>query len=99
MDKQKNTAARVQIEQQKDNQVNNKIPHSLLECKPIPDKFAVLTKKPRIMNGLSTKLLVIDRDNFRLALNGLYHASGAFFKLDRTNYQAAKHFLCSGVVA
>ncbi len=56
-------------------------------------QIAVLTKVPHEFNGFYTKLLVINRQDFRIEKCGLRHASGTFFKLDRTNFKVAKKFL------
>ena len=56
-------------------------------------KIAVLTEEPHEFNGFYTKLLVINRKDFRIEKRGLRHASGTFFKLDRSSLKIAKKFL------
>ena len=55
--------------------------------------IAVLTKESHEFNGFFTKLLVINREDFRIEKRGLRHTSGTFFKLDRSNFKVAKKFL------
>ncbi len=66
-----------------------------LSCKSKPPvmKIAVLTKELHEFNGFYTKLLVINRVDFRIEKRGLRHASGTFFKLNRSNFKVAKKFL------
>jgi len=56
-------------------------------------KIAILTEAPHEHNGFRTKLLEINRQNFRLEKRGVRHVSGTFFKLDRSNFKTAKQFL------
>jgi hypothetical protein len=56
-------------------------------------QIAVLTKEPHEFNGFYTKLLVINREDFRIEKSGLRHSSGTFFKLDHLNLEIAKKFL------
>jgi hypothetical protein len=56
-------------------------------------RIAILTKELHEFNGFYTKLLVINRKDFRIEKRGLRHASGTFFKLDRSNLKIAKKFL------
>jgi len=66
-----------------------------LSCKSKPPviTIAILTKIAYEHNGFYTKLLVINREDFRIEKRGLRHTSGAFFKLDRSNFKVAKKFL------
>lgn len=63
------------------------------KSKPSVITIAVLTKEPHEFNGFYTKLLVINLEDFRIEKHGLRHASGTFFKLDRSNFKVAKKFL------
>jgi hypothetical protein len=56
-------------------------------------KIAVLTQEPHEFNGFYTRLLVINREDFRIEKSGLRHSSGTFFKLDYSNFKTAKNFL------
>jgi hypothetical protein len=56
-------------------------------------QIAVLTEKPHEFNGFYTRLLVINREDFRIEKSGLRHTSGTFFKLDHPNFKVAKKFL------
>ncbi len=56
-------------------------------------KIAILTQKPYELNGFYTKLLVINRQDFRIEKHGIRHTSGIFFKLDRSNFKVTKQFL------
>ena len=56
-------------------------------------KIAVLTEEPHEINGFYTKLLVINREDFEIEKRGVRHASGIFFKLDRSSFKIAKQFL------
>jgi len=56
-------------------------------------KIAVLTEEPHEFNGFYTKLLVINREDFRIEKLGLRHSSGTFFKLDHSNFKVARKFL------
>ena len=56
-------------------------------------KIAILTQKPYELNGFDTKLLVINRQDFRIEKHGIRQTSGIFFKLDRSNFKVAKQFL------
>jgi len=56
-------------------------------------RIAVLTKEPHEFDGFYTRLLVINREDFRIENRGLRHVSGTFFKLDRSNFKIAKKFL------
>ena len=56
-------------------------------------KIAILTKKAYEVNDFYTKLLEINRQDFRIEKHGVRHASGTFFKLDSSNFKAAKQFL------
>ena len=71
-------------------------------CKSISEKIAVLTKKPRVVNGFKTRLLEINKQSFKLSKHGfkrgVRHVSGAFFVLDRPNYRKAAEFLCGVTV-
>lgn len=58
-----------------------------------PIEIAILTKKTYEVNGFYTRLLVINRKDFRIEKRGIKHASGIFFKLDRLNFKVAKQFL------
>ena len=59
----------------------------------IHSTIAVLTEKPHEFNGFYTRLLVINREDFRIEKSGLRHSSGTFFKLDHSNFERAKKFL------
>jgi len=61
--------------------------------KPAVMKIAILTQEPHEINGFYTKLIVINREDFRIEKRGLRHTSGIFFKLDRTNFKIARKFL------
>jgi len=50
-------------------------------------------KKRMSLMVFYTKLLEINRRDFRIEKHGVRHASGTFFKLDRSNFKAAKRFL------
>jgi hypothetical protein len=63
------------------------------KSKPAVMKIAVLTKEAHEFNGFYTKLLVINREDFKIEKRGLRHTSGTFFKLDRSNFKIAKQFL------
>ena len=56
-------------------------------------KIAILTEEAHELNGFHTKLLEINRQDFRIEKHGIRHASGIFFKLDRSNFSVAKQFL------
>ena len=56
-------------------------------------KIAVLTEEPHEINGFYTKLLLINRKDFKIEKRGVKHTSGTFFKLDRSNFKIAKKFL------
>ncbi len=56
-------------------------------------KIAILTKTAYELNGFYTKLLLINRKDFKIEKRGVKHASGTFFKLDRSNFKVAKQFL------
>lgn len=54
--------------------------------KPPAMKIAILTEEPHEFNGFYTRLLVINREDFRIEKSGLRHSSGIFFKLDHSNF-------------
>ena len=56
-------------------------------------KIAILTKTAYELNDFYTKLLVINRQYFRIEKRGVKHVSGTFFKLDQSNFKIAKQFL------
>ena len=56
-------------------------------------QIAILTEESHEHNGFHTKLLEINRQDFRIEKHGVRHASGTFFKLDRSNFKVSKQFL------
>ncbi len=56
-------------------------------------EIAILTQEPHEINGFYTKLLLINRKDFKIEKRGVKHASGTFFKLDCSNFKIAKQFL------
>jgi len=90
MDMQKNTG-RYNAREEK-LQLNRIITCLRENCKSIRDEIAVIIESPYLINGYSTKLLLINRISFRIGVRGIWHVAGMFFELDSKNFAKASEF-------
>ena len=90
MDMQKNTG-RYNAREEK-LQLNRIITCLRENCKSIRDEIAVIIESPYLINGYSTKLLLINRISFRIGVRGIWHVAGSFLNLIAKTLQKLQSF-------
>ena len=95
----KKRAERGNVRQISNKYINSVYPFSQ-ECKVTPEKISILTKQTCLVNGFKTRVLEINRQNFKLEEcgfeRGVWHVSGAFFRWTSTIIEQPDNFCVGG---